>query len=269
MFSQTLLVKKMLKSKTILFLDFDGTIFTPDAHIITAPRYNLQIKSLLDREHIPFVIVTGRSDWNFRSEIELALLGLPKPDAIIAGAGTIIYYRLENGQLGLDTSWQNMMQSCSIQWKNVKKILWNQETILQIIHPLLPASISIRPKTHDRHLIRLYAKEIAIKVLLQMKKNLEDHFTNGLKILFTEKLLQKNSLEIFSGDIILVPATAGKENAVTYILKNLHSDSKPTINVLCFGDATIDIDMLTLKSKPNQFTIQTYGVNLQPLAKKL
>ncbi|HSW88818.1 MAG TPA: HAD family hydrolase [Candidatus Saccharimonadales bacterium] len=265
MFQQTPFAKKSELSKIVFFVDFDGTLFTPDKKIITAPFYNFQTQSILRRYQIPFVVVTGRSTWTRKSDLETMVLGLAKPDAVIAGAGSIIYYRLPNGQLALDTSWEKQMSQSTIQWHHNKKILWNREIILQNIHHLLPQNVRILPHSSDKYLIRLYVKEMTIKELMQIKETLEDYFNKSIQVIFTEKLLQQNTLDIFSGNILLVPTTAGKENAVKYLLNLLPQDK----DVFCFGDATIDVPMLTIKSEPKKFTIHTYGVNLTPLAKKL
>ncbi|HSW96701.1 MAG TPA: HAD-IIB family hydrolase [Candidatus Saccharimonadales bacterium] len=265
MFQHTLFAKKLGLSNTVFFVDFDGTLFTPDKKIITAPFYNLQIKTVLQRSQIPFVVVTGRSTWTRKSDFETMFLGLTKPDAVIAGAGSIIYYRLPNGQLALDTSWEKQMSQTKIQWQHSSKIPWNREIVLQNIHHLLPQSVRILPNSSDKYLIRLYVKEMSIKELTKIKETVENHFNNSIQVIFTEKLLQKNTRDIFSGNILLIPPTAGKDHAIRYLL-NLLPNFK---HIFCFGDATIDVPMLTIKSEAKKFDVQTYGVNLTPLAKKL
>lgn len=274
MFGSTTLIQKIVLSNTILFVDFDGTVFTADKKIITAPFYNRQIKYLLQANTIPLVIVTGRTDWGIKGEVQSMLLGLPKPDAVIAGAGTVIYYRLPNEQLGKDTSWEKRMEQSPLQWKNVAKILWNQEILLQKIHGMLLPNMHILPKAGNPYLVRLQVQEIPLQQVLQWKKIIEVSFLDTLQVLFAEKLLQKNTSTIFSGHILLVPKVAGKAKAVEYILNVIATEKKTHVNkhlirTFCFGDATVDVPMLLLSSQLKKYTMQTYGVNLTPLAKKL
>lgn len=273
MYDHFTFAKKSGLSSTVFFVDFDGTMFTPNQKLITAPFYNVQTGKLLKKYNIPLIVVTGRSTWTQKSDIETMLLGLPKPDAVVAGAGSIIYYRLPNGQLSLDTDWENRMSETVIQWRREREKTWNRETVLETIRPLLPANIAVLPNSADTYLIRLYAKQMPMEHLMELKKTIEMHFMQGIKVILTEKLLQPNTLEVFSGNILIVPETAGKENAVKYLLgvidnKARHASTKEIFQAYCFGDATIDIPMLTLKSEPGKFDMHTYGVNLTPLAKK-
>lgn len=275
MLEQTTLAQKIALSRVAIFVDFDGTVFTLDKNLVVAPFYNTYLKYLLERKKIPLIIVTGRADWATKAEAQAILLGLPKADAVIAGAGTTIYYRLPNGHLGKDASWEKKIQQSTVQWEDGKKVTWNQEILLQKISSMLPKEISIFPKTIDPYLIRLRAKEIPISKLNQWKKAIELYFFDTIQVIFAEKLLQKNSTTIFSGHILIAPKGAGKEKAVSYMLTTLSDlltrttkTTIPVIQAFCFGDATVDTPMLLLKPQLPKFTIKTYGVNLTPFAKK-
>lgn len=269
MFQHTIFAKKIRLSRTVFFVDFDGTLFTPDKRIFSAHFYNRHLTQMLNKHNIPFVVVTGRSHWNLKSDIETMLLGMEKPDAIVAGAGSVIYYRLANNQLAVDTSWTKIMKQTRVKWQGVEELAWNREVILQMLHCILPDYVTILPHSADTFLIRLYVRELPMPQLLSLKKKIEDHFTHGVQVIFTEKLLQKNSLEFFSGNILIVPTTAGKDNAVKYLL-NIGKEMRQTpLNAYCFGDATIDVPMLSIKPQLRKYDIQTYGVNLTPLARKL
>src|SRR5690349_16912223 len=125
MFQHTMFAKKSRLSGTVFFVDFDGTLFTPDKRIISAHFYNRQLKQMLNKYNIPFVVVTGRSHWNLKSDIETMLLGMAKPDAVVAGAGSVIYYRLANNQMAVDTSWAKTMKQTLVKWQGVEEPEWN------------------------------------------------------------------------------------------------------------------------------------------------
>src|SRR5579872_4176318 len=101
---------ELQENPQIVFSDVDGTLFSPNLHLLTAPISNIQTSAYLTANHIPFIIVTGRSFWRKVDQYHLTLLGLPKPNAVITANGTLIYYQTRSGYLS-DFLWQGIMQS--------------------------------------------------------------------------------------------------------------------------------------------------------------
>ncbi|HSD98377.1 MAG TPA: HAD-IIB family hydrolase [Patescibacteria group bacterium] len=252
----------------ILFSDIDGTLFSPNLNLLTAPLYNVQTASYLKEKSISFITVTGRSFWRRIDQYHLSLLGMPKADAVITANGTAIYY-LQRDKYISDFIWQGLMQSTKITDSSGKVFSWNKLDITNAIADYLEKNrFPNQFGKGNTYLIRIRFNKYPVEKIQQIRKDILAMFPKGLRVLLTEKLLWQNSLSIFSGEMLITPITAGKDKAVQYLLKNFSSQIHKPIHALIFGDATIDIPMLTMKGNETYETLSQYGVRPTPLARE-
>ncbi|HXS15304.1 MAG TPA: HAD family hydrolase, partial [Candidatus Saccharimonadales bacterium] len=223
LFSSSPFALNMLKQApkpTLCISDLDGTLFTPDVNILTAPLANYKLARFLKQKSIPFILATGRSDWGEMDKMQLSLLGISSPKVVITACGTIIYELLSNNLLARDVEWENHMHYTKVTWMDGKVETWNKLDILNVIQDYLhDHHFSYQVGKGNTFLIRLKVKHMPIKQLEEIRKDILSLFPKGLRVIFTEKLLWKNTEQVFSGDILIVPKNAGKENAVKYLLK--------------------------------------------------
>ncbi len=287
--TEEVIVKKLQTQDTpkILFADLDGTLFSPDFRILTAPFYNRKTAAYLKAHSIPFVIATGRSDWNVSDRRQVALLGFSLPDCVITANGTVIYGLLTNNIYARDMEWEASMQYSKVKWADGKVESWNKLEITRVLKQyFLTQRCSCTFGTGNTFMIRIRLMNIPLSQLEQIRKDILTLFPSGLRIIYTEKLLRKNTSSIFSGEMLITPKLGGKDNAVKYLLEKYakkialqrivdssqKKDTQPSpfqiIHAFIFGDATVDIPMLTMKDNPKYYTLSQYLVHPTPLARK-
>lgn len=269
--SQNLILDKLQKQKRpqIVFADIDGTLFTAGLQIIKAPFYNTKTTSYLRSHSIPLVLVTGRSDWQDVDKIQTQLLGINQPDAVITACGSVIYERLETGMYARDLVWESLMQYTKVTWIDGIISTWNKlDTTHMVTDYLKNHTTPFRLGTGNTFLIRIKVSKMPVKQLEQIRKDILMLFPQGLRVVFTEKLLWENTTDIFSGDILVMPKNAGKENAIKYLLEKYGKQLEKPLHALVFGDATVDVGMLSMKVNPKNYSLSQHLVNPTPLAKK-
>jgi len=240
--------------QVIVFADVDGTLFTPGWQLITAPFYNLQTSRILKKYHIPLILVTGRPTWTNTSEWQMKLLGLPLADAIIFDAGTTMYHRLLNGKLEKDTSWE-------------KRVFLNKKPIEEfMISYLRRQNIPFDLKKNDYSAIRITITRFPVSHMGKVKQDILTQFPDNVQVLFTEKLLKENTVDIFSGDLLILSKTAGKDHAIQYLLEKYYPNK---FHAFIFGDATIDVPMLSMAMNPKKILLSQCLVHPTSLAKQL
>lgn len=250
---------------TLAFLDFDGTVFTGKPQLWSKDRYyNKKTADIFKTNNIPFIIVTGRTHWGTIAQYILKFFNLPKPDAIITGAGTQIHYRLLNNKEEKDGTYQTFLEKTSHTWD--KKQILSQTTKCKDIK-----SITLKKEDANKFLIRYNAKNLPVQTLENIKNELGKN-NKGSSIIVAEKLFVPNSPTLYNGDILITPNNAGKENAITYLLDTIAASpiikkGNLPLQAYVFGDSSIDIGMLTLPNTPT-YRLHQYGVNLTPLAKQ-
>lgn len=260
---------KLQENPQVLFTDFDGTLFSPNHNILSAPIYNRRIGLYLKTHTIPFILVTGRSDWGSVDKQQLALLGLPQPDSVITANGTVIYHLFTNNTYARDMEWEALMHYSKVKWADGKVESWNKLEITSVLRDyLLTQKGSFTFNTGNTFLIRIKCANIHIFHLEQIRKDILTLFPSGVRVIFTEKLLRKNTHTIFSGDILITPKAGGKDNAVRYLLEKYAKTVQKPLYAFLFGDATVDIPMLTLKENPKYYILSQYLVHPTPLAQR-
>lgn len=267
--SKTLIAKlKKQASPRIVFSDIDGTLFSPNANIITAPIYNFQTANYLKTNNIPFVLVTGRYDWTQIDIYHLHVLGLPLPDMVIVADGSIIYAK-ERDHYIRDFTWESAMHATKVTDNAGITVPWNKLLITQKITSYFQNEhISFSIGKGNTFLIRIRFNRLPTQYMEKIRKDIFVLFPAGIHISFTEKLLWYNTKDFFSGEILISPKLAGKESAVRYVLSELSKEINTVIHADVFGDATIDVGMLTMKENPKFYSLSQFGIHPTPLAKE-
>lgn len=251
-----------------LVLDFDGTVYTAGKDFWKAPIYNRKTSSILQDHHIPLTIITGRHKWDWTSERLMRLLGL-RADIVIYGGGSVILHRGMDGILKRDMSHELFMQNSKFTWIDEENTLhhefWNRRRIIQRAKDITIAHrLRLFKQEKSEFVVRYHADRMPFSVLEQTKHILKEVFPQGVKILMGEALFGLNTTDIYSGDILLVPETSGKDNAVAFILKHYAKLSKCKLHAIVFGDSSIDISMLMMKENSLAYSLSQYGVHLAP-----
>ncbi len=269
--TEEILVKKLEKQDNprIVFADLDGTIFSPNLNILKAPFVNRKTALHLKSHDIPFVITTGRSDWNDADKRQISFLGFSQPDSIITANGTVIYHQLMNRVYSRDMEWESLMHYSKVKWADGKIETWNKLEISNVLRDyFLTQSYSATFGIGNTFLIRIRLLNIPYVQLEQIRKDILTLFSSGVRVVYTEKLLKKNTSHIFSGELLITPKLGGKDNAVKYLLEKYAKQTHKAIHAFIFGDATVDIPMLTLHDNPKYYTLSQYLVHPTTMAKK-
>jgi hydroxymethylpyrimidine pyrophosphatase-like HAD family hydrolase len=104
----------------VFCLDVDGTIYVYERNKkgeLTKRGLSKEAKRIIEERQIPIILNSGRPDWNDSSDEELEKLGLPRADVVIAGAGTIVYFRAPSGNLVVDEEFINIIKNQRIIYK--------------------------------------------------------------------------------------------------------------------------------------------------------
>lgn len=276
---KTLILEKLQKNQailldpTIIFSDFDGTLYSPNTNMWKAPLYNRRTSRLMKKHHLPFVIITGRPDWTSRDELEVKGFGIQHTDAVICGAGTQLHYRTPQGRLIRDTNWEKELMKQLFTWQDETGTHhtqpWNKKMIVHALENSRYINYFSLAPDHDTDLVVRYTiKNSEIGLVNNMLAELVTLLPKGVKFELAEKLFLTNTLQTFSGDLLLIPQSSGKDEAIKHMLKMYASTLEKPIHALCFGDSSVDLGMLTLPKTAPSFFITTYGVDLTPRAFK-
>ena len=278
------------KRGDVVVLDIDGTVYnqtkTPDGKWVKKGD-NSELSDKITGENIPLVLISGRVDWGAEGDEEMATYNLTKADVIAAGAGSIIYWRGEDGQLHLDTDYlENLKRtkvigrltkdqfdglpmdeqshySASENGVNGNNVAYTREigeydpeqlvpTLSTLISGIEGTRVKIdRNKGLDFTVIDLN------KVSLDQLKRMLFTLRNGLKgvtIEFSEDLKDLSG-DYFTGWMQVLPSGGGKDGALRWITNRMMdevevkvSKDKTNISAHVIGDATIDIWMLATGS---------------------
>lgn len=235
----------MTRPNCTITADFDGTLFDPNLRAFIAWVYNRKTSRLLTSNKIPYILNTGRPIWDALSELNLGMVGMKKPDVIIYGAGTKIEWK-NNNNYELDSNWERKMQNSN----------WNKVQIIKKILPVIKEFEASFYDTKNEFMTRIWVSKMPVTRVESFIKAIQNVVVNT-KILRTEQILLTNTVTVFSGYLLLIPASAGKEEGMKHVLNVL----KPKLN-LAFGDALVDIPMLVDNSS------EGYALNPTALARK-
>jgi len=244
---------------TLMFTDFDGTLYNPDAKLLLAWRYNSRTSKIIRRNNIKLIITTGRAVWNNFAEFQNKFFGMHGADIVVSGAGTYIYHRNENKKLVQDIEWNERMLKSQISIGQDSHI-WTKSIVEDAVRPILKRYNLTIQKSPNPYQVVIPLYHMDVKRLTECMEKISMTIQKGIKVLITEKLYLFNSKDVFSGYMFVVPEIAGKAGSAEYIIEKESSKS----DVLFFGDAMIDCAMLTLESRFIEKKY-SYAVNATPL----
>jgi len=289
-FAASVLVSKLSerlqegKSADLTILDVDGTVYEKTKNEEGNWQKhgdNTATSGILEQENIPLVLCTGRPDWNEKADNEMQGLNLSSADAVIAGAGSIIYLRTPDGRLELSRDFDKIQREQKISYQyNDQKVdtIYDPELIANILNNQLTQYQGFAGCRVDTNASIGYAtidvEKIPFDELSKMLREINSSI-EGVKTTPSENAEDIND-EYFTGWIMVLPASAGKDKAVRFLMEQTANtinpakidQKKPTAHTV--GDATIDIWMLSLGTgSKDDYNIKGYGLgNLTPLATK-
>lgn len=279
-------VKRRQEGKTLdaLISDMDGTLYVRQGRSIHVGQ-NQETTRLLHERAIPFIVNTGRPAWDSQDDFELiAQMRLPPPDAVIAGTGTVIYWRDRRGQLRIDEAYAERMRQHPMIYESrgeARSHPFDPSALIQVIRSelepfirhesLLDVLVDQGPllpdKTQGVEGLRLVIRNEPYEDMLAFARHVRMK-VKGIKIDLSEMPAHTRDGQ-FTGWIHIIPSIAGKERAAEYLLRALHhaldlQDTKVHGHIV--GDASNDLRALARGSHPEQdpFVLHQYGVqNLQ------
>ena len=272
------------KQLDVLISDADGTLYMRQGPSVYIGK-NKETAKQIKEKNIPFIINTGKPAWDEHEDHAFSTgISLPLPDAVIAGTGTMIYWRQQNGDLLIDEEYSQKIGKHLISYTEgqiQKNVRFDPELVVKLIVP------ELKPYIHSRQLhevlvdqgpvlpdgtlgiegLRLVAVDLPYTQLKALIKDINNR-VSGLKIDFSEAGTHPVEGN-FTGWIHVVPSVAGKEKAAEYILSKLHDamnlgDARLEGHVV--GDASNDIRILATGTHPDKdpYTLNQYGLhNLQ------
>jgi hypothetical protein len=226
--------------------------------MLFAPWFNRRSTLLMNRSDTIFVVTTGRHSWGPWTRLNYAVAGMKKPHVIIAGAGTHIHW-LRNGVYINDDVWERRMKE-GFDKPVIQKKLSEFLTIKQLSEYTVPNDSMI--------VVTLYGKRLDEVALL--REEIETQLRKyNVKVILSEQLFFKNTPGLFNGYAIIVPGAAGKDSSSMHILTEFEKKYREPMDMLAFGDASIDVPLLTMKQPPGTASFKSYGVHLTPLARRV
>lgn len=267
------------KRGDVLCLDVDGTCYirTPQG-IYIGP--NRDTYSQIKEKNIPLVLSTGRPVWTIESDNDfIRSTGLLAPDAVMAGVGTLLYFRNTDGILVPDVDYFNHMRNQQVGFLSkdpdtleFRKSLtaFDPITIAKKLVPIFQdfahfglSDLLIDPNDGVGNL-RLVAQGMEYPTIHAMKESIYQQVT-GLKLHLSE---YDHTLPDFNGWIHIIPSQAGKDRAIRYLMSVLNLAEVTDLNVHIFGDSSLDIPMLAMGvSADDKFNVHQYPVaNMAPTA---
>lgn len=281
------------KPADLVMLDMDGTTYlpqkTPDGNWTKlGSDSNQQTNQILAEKGIPYAIVSARGDWDEKADNELNDLGFAnKPDLVITGAGTVVYWRQNDGMLQKDQAFHEQQLAQKIALVNGQNQPDTQTNFLNTTikshletHSLQNLPKDKFPKGIRASENRVYAvidfKELTVDEIRQLSKQIHQD-VRGIRVTFSTDLKAQHD-QFFSGWMQIIPPIAGKDKASRYALTKIsdklnstprtEGEIKPKAHF--FGDDQIDTWMLAMGSSPKDpYECQQYAVgNLTPIAEQ-
>jgi hydroxymethylpyrimidine pyrophosphatase-like HAD family hydrolase len=261
----------------IVMTDLDGTVYekidTPSGHKEKVGD-NSEADAHINERNIGMGFVSGRPDWNEDTDNEMDGLGFKHPaDLIVAGAGTVIYWRQPNGQLKVDKEFEGMLvnHKVTLTGENEKQPTnYNPSEVTQFIEKSFHSryqNLGMQEvKTEVNQSIgfsTITVKDMSVQDLEKLIIDLRTQ-TKGLKIEYSEDLDQLDATgKTFSGWLQIIPSIAGKDDASRFVMDKISSelsksrDTKQKLKASFVGDASIDIWMLAMGSgEKDNYTVE-------------
>ena len=272
------------KPLDLLVSDVDGTIYINKGNRFYTGR-NEETKAQIREKELPFILNTGRPIWDELEDQRVTEeIMLPAPDAVMAGTGTAIYWRQKNGELAIDEEYAKLLISQTISFREageLQRSRFNPKLIVELIRPELHPYASsgqlsrilvdegprLQDGTPGIEGLRLVMINIDYENLRKLIRAIHDRI-EGLKIDFSEAS-DNNKGQNFTGWVHIVPAMAGKDGAIKYVLTKLAEAmnlKNQKLDAHVVGDASNDLRVLATGSNPEKepYTLHQYGLGNLP-----
>lgn len=274
------------KPLDIVFSDVDGTVYTINKEedgTWTKEGDNKESSKLLSERNIPLTLISGRPDWGEKEDKEMKRLGLDPAEIVISGAGTVIYWRDEEGRLVPDEEYSKRMANQQISIHDEESPYeggYDPDVIRSTLARKLDSFVA-----HGMTEVRVEENSGTGFVVLDVDaipfdklKSLIYEIRNtvkGITVEYSEDL-KRVSEDHFSGWVQIVPKSGGKDSASKYVLEKLaskvnpyNSDEKKKPIGHMIGEGSIDIWMLAMGVRREDiYDLRQYGLgNLTPNAR--
>lgn len=262
--------QRLGKPLDLLALDIDGTIGirTRQGTYIGSNRETAQ--QIRDK-NIPVILNTGRPEWEETQDTSISQnYALPPADAVIAGSGTLVYWRNKDGLLQIDKKYLELMRRQRISIRtdgNTVDRPYNPDLIANTLNPILSEFIQngLQQILVDRNDgiggVRLVAESMSYEELRRMIRRVQSKIA-GIKLQISE-YSSENMDQAFSGWIHIVPAAGGKDRALSYVLSELNraGDFDEKLIAHAIGDSSLDTPMLAMgTSEKSGFEVKQYAL---------
>ena len=268
------------KPADILCADVDGTLYKKvfAGGVWNKEGNNAATFRELQAKSVPLALISGRPDFDTATDKEMLGLGVTPADLVIAGAGSLIYWRGDQGELMLDQEFLELMKEQKVKYAG-KEFSYNPERLLPLLEKEVEAfkQFGVLGARIDRNkgtgFNTIDLTDVSFENLGKLVNHLRTQFA-GVKIEFSEDL-EKISEGKFSGWMQIVPASGDKDKALRFVLEkvaaeinpyNAEAAKKPVAHVV--GDAAIDIWMLAMGTgERDAYIAKGYALgNLTPYA---
>lgn len=258
----------------LIVSDFDGTLFTPDLRIISEIlHYNRQLRSRLRRKRIPLIINTGRNHWSEKAKQDAKILGI-HPDIVIVGGGTMIYHKTTKGDFVLDTRWKAILDSTKVAY-STRELTWGKDAEMLGVYITetvnrwaTKANVYLRRIEGSTVQIRYIIRNTETALLPSLIASLQQQFHSGIKVIYAESIFS-NKLGFPTGELMIIPGSAGKDNALKYLLHQYITAVNSPLEAFCFGDGAIDLTSFLCMPSTKKYTLKQFLINPTLLAKTL
>lgn len=276
------------KPADILVTDIDGTLYEKEKDEKTQQWIkkgsNNETSRLRKEKNIADVVVSARPDYGDETDAELGKIGYEKPEVIIAGAGTLVYWRTEKG-LELDTKFLQKMKNQEIAYKDKTGKQVTQTYEPNIIKTVLTEQTLPSFQAKGLRQIRIDTnKGLGFTTLDLANMSFNDvkelaqqirSTLQGVKVEFSEDLESVHP-DSFTGWMQIIPQAGGKDSATRFVLEEIagkinpfNAEEKPKPVAHIVGDSSVDIWMLAMGAgKKDPYQVQQYVLeNVTPYAK--
>lgn len=257
------------KPADIVCLDIDGTVYekmkNQDGQWVKEGDNTVTSQKLTEGS-IPLVLISARPDWDDNSDREMEGLNLCNADAVIAGAGTLIYWRDQDGKMKIDEEYLQKLREQKITYeKDGEKFEepYNPESIREVLdnnlQDLKDSGLVTKVKVDTNKGIGFTTIDISdmpFKQLHELRSRIMGikGLLKGVRVTFSEDLEQLSG-ETFSGWVQILPENSNKGLAMTYLLEKTArtvnpasiDQKKPRAHAV--GDSAVDMWMLLASSR--------------------
>lgn len=268
------------KPADLLILDVDGTVYVRSRNGPYIGK-NQETARNIREKNLPLLLNTARPIWDEQEDANFLMFGLTLPDAVMAGDGTMVFWRQKDGTLVADQAYADRIKQHKIIIKRNGQSMTTQfdpKLVQYAAMPLLKEHIEsgmlvdsiidqgpvLPDGTFGLEGLRLVARRMPYEKVVQLSNEL-GKYVSGVKLQMSE-ITEQTSAELFTGWLHIVPSIAGKNEAVKYVLSQLKVSVPDNLQAHVFGDTSVDIHQIAMGSDPQKdgYTVHGYAVGNLP-----